>query len=418
MITFLNCKGETVDAVSDLLNISFPDQVISSTQVHPESEVIIITELESAALANTVKPTARIMWLTDNEDIRSVTKLNTQYGISVAVNPENMEAIIDEVAELKKTKKDLRGYSAQVAPQVQIDKAGTTVIEGFKIPKIIFKSNQMLMALTDLARFSKFREPLLITGENGVGKGAFFEAFVANYKDKNPTSPIVEHNMAAIPKDLMDTALFGNVKGAFTGATNDTPGLFERASGGVLILDEFGEMPMEMQAKILTVLEKGTYSRVGETGKEKKVNFQLVTATNQDLPKMIKEGKFREDLYNRINGCSIHIPSLKERKEDIPLLIQDTLLKFEKKYKDQQVKVVIEKDAVETLSKMDWPGNVRQLQNALKNLAMTCEGGMITHEQVIRDFSRGDDYKKSLIEKLQSPVKVNQVSDNAVPLNG
>jgi DNA-binding NtrC family response regulator len=209
---------------------------------------------------------------------------------------------------------------------------------------------------------------VLITGESGTGKELIARALHEN--STRHAGPFIKINCAAIPKTLMESELFGYEKGAFTGAVGAKPGRFELAHGGTLFLDEIGEIPVEMQVKLLRVLQESEFERVGGI-KTIKVDVRLVTATNRDLLQDIAAGSFREDLYYRLNVVPIHIPPLRERREDIPLLLDHFLSKFNDRLKKQIGSVSA--DAISRLGSYHWPGNIRELENMMERTMLFCE---------------------------------------------
>jgi two-component system response regulator AtoC len=210
---------------------------------------------------------------------------------------------------------------------------------------------------------------VLITGESGTGKELIARALHEN--SSRHGGPFIKINCAAIPKTLMESELFGYEKGAFTGAVGAKPGRFELAHGGTLFLDEIGEIPVEMQVKLLRVLQESEFERVGGI-KTIKVDVRLVTATNRDLLQDISAGSFREDLYYRLNVVPIHIPPLRERREDIPLLLDHFLSKFNDRLKKQIGSVAA--DAIGRMVSYHWPGNIRELENMMERTMLFCEG--------------------------------------------
>ena len=204
---------------------------------------------------------------------------------------------------------------------------------------------------------------VIIYGDTGVGKEVVARQlhWLSNRRKKR----FVKVNCAALPSELLESELFGYEKGAFTGATRFKPGKFEIASDGIIFLDEIGDIPLHLQAKLLHVLQSGEFSRLG--GEDVKVNTWVITATNHDLERDLSEGKFREDLYYRLNIIKIDIPPLRERKEDIPLLVEY----FVKKYRselDIPESFNIDSNMMDVFLKHDWPGNVRELVNTLQRL--------------------------------------------------
>ena len=213
---------------------------------------------------------------------------------------------------------------------------------------------------------------VLITGESGTGKELVARA-LHDYSSRS-SGPFIKINCAAIPKTLMESELFGYEKGAFTGAVGSKPGRFELAHGGSLFLDEIGEIPIEMQVKLLRVLQESEFERVGGI-KTIKVDVRLITATNRDLAAEIISGGFRDDLYYRLNVVPIHLPPLRERREDIPLLVDHFLARFNERLKKQVTGV--EPAAIDALVSHGWPGNIRELENVIERTILFCEGQLI-----------------------------------------
>lgn len=209
---------------------------------------------------------------------------------------------------------------------------------------------------------------VLITGPNGTGKELV--AHWLHQKSDRAKSPLIEVNCAAIPSELIESELFGHVKGAFTSANKDRAGKFEAANGGTIFLDEIGDMSLSAQAKVLRALQESRIQRVG-SDKDIKVDVRVVAATNKNLKKEIQEGKFREDLYHRLAVILIEVPSLNDRREDIPLLIDY----FSEKIANEQgtVKKAFSKNAVKLLQAYDWTGNIRELRNVVERLIILGE---------------------------------------------
>ena len=211
------------------------------------------------------------------------------------------------------------------------------------------------VAVTDLS--------VLVTGESGVGK-EFFPQIIHAYSARKH-GPYFAVNCGAIPEGTIDSELFGHEKGAFTDAKNERRGYFEIANGGTLFLDEVGELPMSTQVRLLRVLETGEFIKMGSS-QVQKTNVRVVAATNMDIPKAISEGKFREDLYYRLNSVEIKVPALRDRKEDIPLLFRKFAVDFAEKYKMPVVR--LSDDATRLLQSYYWNGNIRQLKNVAEQI--------------------------------------------------
>jgi two-component system NtrC family response regulator len=213
---------------------------------------------------------------------------------------------------------------------------------------------------------------VLVTGPSGTGKEVISRALheLSQRSDK----PFVSVHCGAIPADLLESELFGYVKGAFTGADKDRPGLLKLADSGTLFLDEIGEMPLPMQVKLLRVLQEGTYFPVG--GREQhKIDIRLISATNANLPDLVKKGLFREDLYYRIKGITLETQALSERSQDIPLLLQFFLEQLSKQH-GQAVR--LDSMALSWFLQRDWPGNIRELKNTLESVAAVAQDGVIS----------------------------------------
>jgi DNA-binding NtrC family response regulator len=222
-------------------------------------------------------------------------------------------------------------------------------------------------------RVADSKASVLITGESGVGKELITNAIhnLSSRKDK----PFIKVHCAALSETLLESELFGHEKGSFTGATNRKHGRFELANGGTIFLDEIGEINQNVQIKILRVLQEKKFERVG--GEETiSVDVRVIAATNKDLEKEVKEGRFREDLFYRLNVVQIEVPPLRERKDDIPLMIAS----FIKESSEENGKNVtgVDAKARSALYKYDWPGNIRQLKNCIESAVVMCEGDTIT----------------------------------------
>jgi two-component system, NtrC family, nitrogen regulation response regulator NtrX len=220
---------------------------------------------------------------------------------------------------------------------------------------------------------------VLITGENGTGKELVARAIHRNSPRKE--GPFVEVNCAAIPAELIESELFGHMKGSFTGAVADRAGKFEQANGGTLFLDEVGDMSLAAQAKVLRVLQDGVVTRIGGA-KTIQVDVRVLAATNKTLTSEIAEGRFREDLFYRLNVVPIHVPPLRERREDIPLLVSHFVQQLTRG--EGMPPRVITTEAEQRLTRHDWPGNVRELRNTIERLLILSTGPRIAPEDVDR----------------------------------
>ncbi len=242
------------------------------------------------------------------------------------------------------------------------------VRSSFGFPEVVGSGQAMRRVFHMVNKILNSWTTVLIQGETGTGKELI--ARVIHYNGHLKEKPFVAENCGALSENLLESELFGHVKGAFTGAISDKKGLFEQADGGTIFLDEIGEMPQSMQIKLLRVLQEGQIRPVG-ANRTIEVNFRLIACTNRNLEKEVSTGNFREDLFYRINVFPITMPPLKERKEDIPLLVKHFLTKFSSRFKSAAASVT--PYALELLTHHDWPGNVRELQNEIER-AMAMAG--------------------------------------------
>ena len=251
-----------------------------------------------------------------------------------------------------------------------VQKANTLQKENTQLKKKVSKKYQMIGRSSALTKIQEMIEKVapsdarvLITGPNGAGKELVAHA-IHSQSERN-RGPMIEVNCAAIPSELIESELFGHVKGSFTGAIKDKQGKFELANGGTIFLDEIGDMSLVAQAKVLRALQESRVSPVG-SDKEIKVDVRVIAATNKNLQKEIANGKFREDLYHRLSVIEIYVPSLDERKEDIPLLVEH----FSQVIADEQGNAVkiFDQKAIEALQEFSWTGNIRELRNVVERL--------------------------------------------------
>jgi two-component system response regulator AtoC len=239
-------------------------------------------------------------------------------------------------------------------------------------PEIVAESDAMRSALDVIAKVAPHRTTVLITGPSGTGK----EVLARELHRQSPraAAPFVAVNCAAIPDALLESELFGHVRGAFTGAVGDHPGLFEQASGGTIFLDEIGDLPTALQAKLLRVLQDGEIRRVGDRA-SRRIDARVVAATARDLEEDVRAGRFREDLFYRLNVVSVRLPPLVERPEDVPPLIRRLLARHAQRLGRPEPSLAPE--AVRALLEYPWPGNVRELENALERALVLAQGGTI-----------------------------------------
>ncbi len=264
------------------------------------------------------------------------------------------------------------------------------LIKAFEFEGMVGRSPLMLELIRKIQRIAPHYRTVLITGDTGTGKELVARAL--HSLSTVAAGPFVACNSSAIVESLFETELFGYVKGAFTGATQDKAGIFEYANGGTVMLDEIGDLPLPIQAKILRVLQNEEIQRVGSP-EVRKVSVRIVTATHRDLRKMVAERAFREDLYYRLSMVELYVPPLSERKEDLPLLQRHFIRMFSTRY-DKPIRGITRRAQV-VLSRYSWPGNIRELENIIGHACMMTEGDTID----VRDLP------ERLRKAVESPQK-------------
>ena len=308
-------------------------------------------------------------------------KLNMQElngALDYITKPFDIERIRESVASLLEREKIME----EIAEEVEIEEDGLCGIVG--------KSSAMLEVYSLIKKVAPTDFSVLITGESGSGKELCARAIhhLSRRKDK----PFISVACSAIPETLLESELFGYEKGAFTGAEKSRPGKFELANSGTIFLDEIGDMPLFTQAKILRVLQEKEVERLGSE-KPVKVDVRIISATNVDLTQAVKEGKFREDLYYRLNVFHIHLPPLRERREDIPLLV----LHFLNKYAREENKIkAISIEALEKLINYNWPGNVRELENVIQRAIILAQKDILEADHIQGLKEEVGSYRKSI----------------------
>ncbi|RYZ19215.1 MAG: sigma-54-dependent Fis family transcriptional regulator [Chitinophagaceae bacterium] len=244
---------------------------------------------------------------------------------------------------------------------------------------IIGNSPALNYALQVAAQVSNTDLTVLINGESGVGKEAF--SHIIHSLSARKHNPFIAVNCGAIPEGTIDSELFGHEKGSFTGAVDTRKGYFETVNGGTIFLDEIGEMPLGTQARLLRVLETGEYIRVGSS-KVQKTDVRVIAATNRDLLDQVQAGKFREDLYYRLNTVPIRVPALRDRKEDVPLLFRKFVVDFAERYKTTPIQ--LDEGARQRLMNYTWPGNVRELKNIAEQISVLASDKNISSQELER----------------------------------
>ena len=269
-------------------------------------------------------------------------------------------------------------------------KAGSTESINDDLPEIIGEAPAMQEVFRAIGRLSRSNITVLINGESGTGKELVARAL--HKHSPRADMPFVALNMAAIPKDLLESELFGHERGAFTGAQTQRVGRFEQSDGGTLFLDEIGDMPAEMQTRLLRVLSDGEFFRVGGHTPIK-VNVRIIAATHQNLEQRVQEGSFREDLFHRLNVIRVHLPALRERREDIGILMRYFLQRAAVEL-NVDAKILLP-DAEAYLKQLDWPGNVRQIENLCRWLTVMASGQEIKVDDLPAELKQSSSVAES-----------------------
>ena len=355
-------RAENFDIV--ITDIKMPGmdgiQLLSSIKKHdPGLPVVIMTAYASQQSA-----------------IDSVNLGAFQYLIKNAKNDE-IKLVVRNALEMRKVR------SENVFLKRELKK-------GHEEKTIIGTSDEMVRVFKMVDKVADSEATIMIQGESGTGKELI--AREIHYRSGKSQGPFVSINCGAIPRDLLESNLFGHVKGSFTGAVRDSAGLFQVAEGGTFFLDEVGDMPLATQVKLLRALQEREVIPVGGT-QPIKIDCRLVAATNTDLEKEVASGRFRADLFYRLNVIPIRLPALRQRRDDIPLLVDH----FLKRHAQGEPPKVVSKDAMDLLLRYDWPGNVRELENVMERALILDETGIVEPEDLPEKIRFGHSQRGSLV---------------------
>jgi len=356
----------------NLINID-PEEAIGRhiSEVIPETHLHEVLTLGKARIGDT-------LYIAGRQQIISRIPLKNSKGKIIGAVGKGMFNQTSKVLDLNRRIDQLNGEVQYLQEQLNIMKGGV---------EIVGQSELISIAKKEALQAARTNASVLITGESGTGKEVI--AHTIHLASNRARNPFIRVNCAAIPSELFESELFGYEKGAFTGAHNKgKPGKFELARGGTIFLDEIGELPLAMQAKLLRVIQERSIDRLGGT-KPVDVDFRLIAATNRDLLDMVRKETFRMDLYFRIDVFEIHAPSLREIKEDIPLLSTHLITSL----KDEVAggPNSIDEPALEIMKRYNWPGNVRELRNVLERAMIVSKGNVIRQEDLpimIRNYGR------------------------------
>jgi DNA-binding NtrC family response regulator len=355
-----------------------------------------MTGLELQAKIQEFAPHITILLMTGQDDMPTTVKAMQQGAYDYLTKPIDLERL----------KKILSRLLEQQAISEQLGLIRENEAEEYKLENILVgRSPQMIDIYKTIGSVTRSRVTVLIEGESGTGKELIARAihFNSPWKDE----PFIAVNCTALAETLLESELFGHMKGSFTGATNDKRGKFELARNGTIFLDEIGEISQTLQVKLLRVLQEREFERVGGE-KTLPMNARIIAATNRDLLKEVEEGRFREDLYYRLNVVSIKAPPLRERKEDIPILVKNLLNRINEELHTKVFKV--SEEAMERIQKHDWSGNVRELENVLTRAVVLSKSDVI-EESVLPQPSehRGNhayyDWERSLADVEREHIR-------------
>jgi len=345
--------NDTIEKV----NQKFYDLIITDLKMKPIDGMEVLKKVKE------INPMTEVIVMTAFGTVESGVEAMKLGAYDYILKPFNKDEFLILVAKALEHKHLL----------TEVEKLQEGLKEKYKFENIVGNSKKMLDVISMVTKVAPMDSTVLISGESGTGKELIAHAIHLNSKRKNRS--FVTINCGAIPEHLQESELFGHIRGAFTGAVRDKVGLFQEANGGTLFLDEIGETALSTQVKLLRFLQDGEIRRVGDN-EPIRVDVRLLVATNKYLEKEIEENNFREDLYYRINVIPIHLPPLREKKDDIPLLVNHFLEKYKKKT-NKKIDA-ISPDAMRLLSGYSWPGNVRELENIIERAVILSNHNVIT----------------------------------------
>jgi len=333
----------------------------------------------------------RILEMQPGMPVIMITAFGTVSNVVEAIRA-GAENFVQKPWDNEKLLADIRAAIARKRAEEEVVQLKRTLKQRYNFENIIGKSDPMLRLFDLVAQVAPSRSTVLIQGESGTGKELIAKALHANSPRRD--KPFVPVNTGAVPSDLLESTLFGHVKGAFTSAIAAKKGLFEVANGGTLFLDEIGTMSMDMQAKILRVLQDRRFMHLGGT-QEVQVDVRIIAATNVDLQVAVREGRFREDLFYRLNVICMELPPLRARRQDIPLLSAH----FLKMYADENGTPVpsLSPEAMRILMDYEWPGNVRELENAMERGVVLATSSVISPDLLPASLT-GNTYSATLLD--------------------
>ncbi|MEQ1438986.1 nitrogen regulation protein NR(I) [Fontimonas sp. SYSU GA230001] len=369
-VTSFPGAAELLDAIAD----DAPDVLISDIRMPGVDGLTLMQRVRAA------RPELPVIIMTAHSDLDAAVAAYKGGAFEYLPKPFD----VDGVAELVRRAAKKREVADEPTPE-----HGTTMIGEAPAMQEVFRA---------IGRLSQSNITVLITGESGTGKELVARALHVNSPRAN--KPFIAINTAAIPKDLLESEFFGHERGSFTGAATQRKGRFEQADGGTLFLDEIGDMPADLQTRLLRVLQNGEFYRVGGVAPIK-VDVRVIAATHQDLEQLVREGRFREDLYHRLNVIRIRIPSLRERPEDIAQLARHFLARAAEELKTDAKRLL--PDVLQRFRQYDWPGNVRQLENVCRWLTVMAPGLDVHLQDLPPELSGGETPRREPMPVMTEP---------------
>lgn len=389
---------ENAEGILERLEHRQPEVLVSDIRMPGMDGISLLGKIQE------LYPELPVIIMTAHSDLESA--VSAYQGGAFEYLPKPFD--IDDAVELVERAAATVRSSNVVEPELDED-----------VPEIIGEAQSMQEVFRAIGRLASSNITVLINGESGTGKELVAHAL--HRHSPRAKNPFIALNMAAIPRDLLESELFGHEKGSFTGAQTQRKGRFEQADGGTLFLDEIGDMPAELQTRLLRVLAEGEFYRVGGH-QPVKVDVRIIAATHQELEKLVADGKFREDLFHRLNVIRIHIPALRERREDIALLINHFLRLAANELEVETKRV--DADTMRYLGTLNWPGNVRQLENTCRWLTVMSPGKVVRMEDLPLELkesqgseSSNEDWESSLRRWVDHHLAMGQsnILDEATP---
>lgn len=376
--------AENASAALEIVQQDLPDFIITDVRMPGLSGIDLVKILNEKQIPST------IIVMSAYGNVDSAIEAMRAGAYDYIMKPFKTDEIILSLKKARE-REELRRENRELRKQIYHEHS----FEG-----MMSKSKKMHAVFLQIDKIAQYKTTVLITGESGTGK----ELVARSLHRRSPRShdPFIALNCGAIPEQLLESELFGYKKGAFTDATADKKGLFEAADKGTLLLDEIGEMPLSLQVKLLRVLEENKIRRIGDT-RDIDTNVRIIAATTRDLQKLIEAGKFREELFYRLNVVSITLPPLVQRPEDIPILVEHFIQRNNGRF--ELIISGVDPEVMKILTDYNWPGNIRELENAIERACLMAESGIIRKSDLPDSIVKNVDPLKKHIESDEISIK-------------